>query len=101
MRLALAASLLCAAIFPSAYLAWQARDVPHLGYFHDDALYYVSAKSLAGGAGYRIASLPGEPPQTKYPPLYPALLAGVWRLSPNSPENLKWALAASWLTTLG
>jgi len=97
MRLALAASLLCAAIFPSAYLAWQARDVPHLGYFHDGALYYVSAKSLAGGAGYRIASLPGEPPQTKYPPLYPALLAGVWRLSPNSPENLKWALAASWL----
>lgn len=97
MRLALAASLLCVAIFPSAYLAWQARDVPHLGYFHDDALYYVSAKSLADGAGYRIASLPGEPPQTKYPPLYPALLAGLWRLSPSLPENLRWALAASWL----
>ncbi len=49
--------------------------MPHLGFYHDDSIYWVSARSLATGDGYRIESLPGEPYQTKYPPLYPALLA--------------------------
>ena len=50
-------------------------DLPSFGDLHDDSLYYVSAKSLADGGGYRIESLPGEPAQTKYPPLYPLLLS--------------------------
>lgn len=57
-----------------------------LGGFHDDGLYFVGAKSLAEGHGYRIANLPGEPLQTKYPPLYP------WLLS----LNLKAAPAVAW-----
>ena len=40
------------------------------------------------GDGYRIESLPGQPYQTKYPPLYPALLAGIWKLNPQFPANL-------------
>ena len=65
-----------AALAPSAYLAWTLRTMPHLGFYHDDSIYWVSGRSLAMGDGYRIESLPGQPYQTKYPPLYPALLAG-------------------------
>ena len=61
----------CAALAPSAYLAWTLRTMPHLGFYHDDSIYWVSGRSLAMGDGYRIQSLPGEPYQTKYPPLYP------------------------------
>jgi hypothetical protein len=63
------------ALIPSAWHAWNARGMPFLGNFSDDGLYLVGAKSLAEGRNYRISSLPGEPYQTKYPPLYPALLA--------------------------
>ena len=73
------------ALAPSAYLAWSLRAMPHLGFYHDDSIYWVSAKSLADGNGYRIESLPGQPYQTKYPPLYPALLAGIWKVNPNFP----------------
>jgi hypothetical protein len=37
------------AIAPSAYLAWTLRAMPHLGFYHDDSIYWVSAKSLAEG----------------------------------------------------
>ena len=98
MRRVLAPLLLCLALAPSAWLAWRSRDAPHLGHFHDDSLYWVSARSLAAGAGYRIQSLPGEPFQTKYPPLYPLLLAAVWKLNPAFPDNLALAVLSSWLT---
>jgi hypothetical protein len=98
MRRVLAALLICLVLAPSAWLAWSSRDAPHLGYFHDDSLYWVSAQSLARGDGYRIQSLPGEPYQTKYPPLYPLLLAAVWKLNPAFPDNLPLAVLSSWLT---
>ena len=65
--------LLLFLLIPSALYLWHFPDVPRFGDLHDDSLYYVSAKSLADGGGYRIESLPGEPSQTKYPPLYPLL----------------------------
>ena len=83
-------AVLAAALIPSARLAWEFRDLPHFGYFHDDSIYLVTAKSLAEGRGYRILSFPGEPPQTKYPPLYPALLAAVWKFAPEFPRSLPW-----------
>ncbi|HYL76064.1 MAG TPA: hypothetical protein VEU96_17775 [Bryobacteraceae bacterium] len=85
------------ALAPSAYLAWSLRAMPHLGYYHDDSLYWVSAQSLAQGGGYRIASLPGEPYQTKYPPLYPVLLAGIWKINPDFPANLPLATLFAWM----
>ena len=63
------------ALVPSAYTAWRFRDMPHFGHFHDDSAYFVCAKSIAEGKGYRLLSFPGEPHETKYPPLYPVLLA--------------------------
>ncbi|MFX0116783.1 MAG: glycosyltransferase family 39 protein, partial [Candidatus Hodarchaeota archaeon] len=53
---------------------------------------------LAQGKGYRILSLPDQPYQTKYPPLYPLLLSAVWRTAPDFPDNLRIAILVSWLT---
>jgi hypothetical protein len=63
------------ALAPSLWLVWQAGGLPHLGYFHDDGLYAGTAAALADGRGLRIESLPGEPWQVKYPPLFPLYLA--------------------------
>ena len=84
-------------LIPSALFVGLNSDVPKFCYLHDDCLYFVSAKSMADGGGYRIASLPGEPPQTKYPPLYPLVLSLAWRLVPEFPANLTPAVWISWL----
>jgi hypothetical protein len=61
---------------------------PRCGEYHDDAIYLSTAKALAEGEGYRLAHLPGSPPQTKYPPLYPALVALLWKVGPEFPADL-------------
>jgi hypothetical protein len=81
---------------PSAWLAWSWRAMPHLGYYHDDSLYWVCAKSIAEGKGYRIQSLPDQPWQTKYPPLFPLLLSIAWRWGPTFPANLPLATLLVW-----
>jgi hypothetical protein len=91
------ALLVAAAVAPSAWLAWSFRDLPHFGAYHDDGIYLVTAKSLAEGRGYRILSFPGEPYQTKYPPLYPAILAILWNIVPRFPANLPWFALLSWV----
>ena len=97
MNRPLACLFLLMSLAPSAVFLWQHSDLPRFGDLHDDSLYYVSAKSLADGGGYRIESLPGEPSQTKYPPLYPALLSIAWRIDPQFPHNLPIAAWISWL----
>jgi hypothetical protein len=55
------------------------RMVPGVvGVIDDDAIYTVTAKALAEGDGYYLINLPGEPAQTKYPVLFPALLSLAW-----------------------
>jgi 4-amino-4-deoxy-L-arabinose transferase-like glycosyltransferase len=74
---------------------------PHrFGAYHDDGIYVTTAKSLAEGQGYRIISLPYEPAQTKYPPLYPLLLSLIWRAS-HFPENLAAMMWLSVAATVG
>jgi hypothetical protein len=58
------------------------------GVYHDDGVYLATARSLSEGNGYRLIDLPGSPPQTKYPPVYPLLLSMVWALWPAFPDNL-------------
>lgn len=58
------------------------------GVYHDDAIYVSTAKALAQGQGYRLINFPGSPKQTKYPILYPAVLAIVWKVWPSFPQNL-------------
>src|SRR3979411_3054568 len=83
-------------LIPSGYFAYTYRAMPHLGSYHDDAVYWISAESLAQGHGYRIAHLPENPPQTKYPPLYPALLSLIWRVNGAFPNNLPLLMAVQW-----
>ncbi len=87
------AAVLCVAVLVTIYV--RALLAPAVGVFHDDGVYLVTARSLATGGGYRIASLPQAVPETKYPILFPALLAGVWRLVPDFPANLPWLKAVS------
>jgi hypothetical protein len=97
LRKLTAIGVILLALGPSAYLAWTLRSMQHLGYYHDDSIYWVTAKSLADGNGYQISSLPGAPYQTKYPPLYSALLAIIWKANPNFPANLPAATLLAWL----
>ncbi|HET6573136.1 MAG TPA: hypothetical protein VFG68_06010 [Fimbriiglobus sp.] len=78
----------------------QARpDVPRLtGQFHDDGLYVITAQALAEGRGYGLTHLPTEPPQTKFPPLYPAALAILWCADPHFPGNVP---LLEWVGVLG
>lgn len=67
-------------IAAAAYSVVMAFSAPTVvGRIEDDGVYLSTAKSLADGRGYRHASLPGEPYQTKYPVLYPAMLSLGWR----------------------
>ena len=66
------------------------------GLQQDDALYFSSGKALAEGRGYILPSLPGAPAATKYPILYPWLLAWVWRINPTFPANLSLAFALNY-----
>lgn len=70
--------------------------MPEFGYLHDDGIFFVTAKSLTQGS-YRIPSLPENPPQTKFPPLYPLYLSMIWRINPNFPANLSVATAMNWI----
>lgn len=90
-------SIFVISLAPSAFLAWQGRDFPHLGSFHDDAIYMGTAKSLAIKNQYRIDSLPWTPAQTKYPPLYPFYLSIAWRLTTSMEQVLPIAMFLNWL----
>lgn len=81
----LAPPALAAAALAAVLLAIQPFPV---GVFQDDGIYAVLGKSLATGEGYRFLHLPGAPRATHYPPLYPALLAVLWKLWPAFPANV-------------
>ena len=59
-----------------------------VGIFHDDGVYLILAKAVASGDGYRYLHLPGAPLATHYPPIYPLLLAALWKIAPDFPGNL-------------
>src|ERR1700732_4302690 len=83
-------------LLPSLNFLWRERDMPEFGYLHDDGLQYLTARSVAQGNGYRIQSLPENPAETKYPPLYPLYLSIVWKINPNFPSNLNQATFFCW-----
>src|SRR6476646_6716471 len=95
-RLAPFAALI-ALCLPTLLFVWNNRDVPHFGVLQDDGMYLTDGKALAEGAGYRILSLPAQPYDTRYPPLYPLYLSLAWRAVPAYPANLAVAVMLSWL----
>ncbi len=70
---------------------WDAREQWQFGSGRDDAVYMVTAKSLASGGGYRQENLPGRPYLTKYPPLFPLFMSIAWRVTPEFPRALQTA----------
>ena len=73
----------------------------YFGMSEDDSIYLSSAKALSEGKGYILPSVPGSPPATKYPILYPWLLSWVWRWNPSFPANLADAVAVTLAFGLG
>lgn len=96
-RKIVAVTILALALLPSLALLLRYPDMPEFGRAHDDGVYFVCAKSIALGHGYRIESLPGRPLESKYPPLYSLYLAPVWLLWPHFPENLRGAAWFAWM----
>ena len=93
-------SILFIILLGSSLLYMAAIRADTFGAYHDDGIYVTTAKALATGEGYRIISLPYEPAQTKYPPLYPFLLSIIWRVYPHFPENLTWMMMLSVAATV-
>ena len=91
------ALVLLALCLPTLLFVWINRDVPHFGVLQDDGMYLIDGKALAEGAGYRILSLPAQPYDTRYPPLYPLYLSLAWRAAPTYPATLSVAVMLSWL----
>jgi hypothetical protein len=54
----------------------------------DATVYVASAQALAAGQGYRLPGYLAAPPNTFYPPGYPLVLAGLFRVWPEFPANL-------------
>jgi hypothetical protein len=75
------------AVMAAAWVVVSIEPFP-VGVFQDDGIYYVLAKSLATGEGYRYLHMPDAPVAVHYPPLYPLVLAGFWKLSPEFPANV-------------
>jgi hypothetical protein len=48
------------------------------GVWHDDGVYMLVGKAIAGGHGLTYDGVVGAPPAAKFPPLYPAFLAVLW-----------------------
>ena len=72
----------------------------YFGMHQDDSVYLSSAHSIAEGDGYVLPSVPGTPPATKYPVLYPWMLSWIWRANIPFPANIRTAIAISEFFTL-
>ena len=49
-----------------------------MGVWHDDGVYALVGKALAEGHGFNYQGVVGAPPAVKFPPVYPAFVAGLW-----------------------
>src|SRR2546425_610188 len=63
-----------------AHLVLRAADRILVGAFNDDGAYVALGQALAGGVGYRLIYLVGDPVAVKYPPGLPLLIAVPWKL---------------------
>lgn len=74
------------------FSALRGGPIASFGTSADDALYFSSAKALASGQGYVLPGFPVHLRATKYPELYPLLLAGIWKIDPHFPGNVNLAV---------
>jgi Dolichyl-phosphate-mannose-protein mannosyltransferase len=79
-------------LFIYVFSAFRVGPVGFLGRYEDDTIYFSAAKALASGQGYVLPSFPIPLRMTKYPELYPLVLAGIWKIDPHFPENVDLAV---------
>ena len=91
------AAVVLLALVPFTWIAFSYRDLPQFRKYQDEGLLLIAGQSLRHSEGYRIASLPGKPFQTKYQPLYPMLLSLLWSIDSRFPENLRTISVIQWL----
>src|SRR2546422_245843 len=72
--------LLVAGVVFLAHVALRAAGRILIGAFNDDGAYVALGQALAGGIGYRLIYLVGDPVAVKYPPGLPLLIAVPWKL---------------------
>src|SRR2546422_840400 len=72
--------LLIAGVVFLAHVALRAAGRILIGAFNDDGAYVALGQALAGGIGYRLIYLVGDPVAVKYPPGLPLLIAVPWKL---------------------
>ncbi len=94
-RRSLSWKLLGFIVLAACYWAVAVKTPLAVGFWQDDATYVANARALAQGSGYRHIQFPSEPLQTRYPPLYSALLSLGFRVSPDYPDNIGWLLIPS------
>jgi hypothetical protein len=82
-------------VVAATLVAWWAGMPYVVGVWHDDGVYALLGRAIATGQGFHYTQLPGAPAATHYPPLYPLLLAAVWRLAPSFPDNIGAFLAVN------
>jgi hypothetical protein len=63
-------------------------DTQLVGFISDDGIYAISAQSLSQGLGMQMQHILTHPQQIRYPIGYPLLLAPLWWLFPDSPQNM-------------
>jgi hypothetical protein len=73
------AALTAGALAVVGVVAW---EVVPPGVWHDDGAYVLLGQSLAEGEGLRYFHVAGSPPDAKFPPLYPLVLALLWKIAP-------------------
>lgn len=88
-------AVLAAVLALYIFSALRADPIATFGTSGDDALYFSSGKALAAGEGYILPGFPERLRATKYPELYPLLLAGIWKVDPLFPNNVKLAVGLS------
>ena len=70
--------LLGLGLFAVGIASWQ--PIP-AGVWHDDGTYMLIGNALAGGHGFSYYGVTGAPPATKFPPVYPLVLAAIWTVT--------------------
>jgi len=74
------AALTAAVLALVGVLAWEPVSP---GIWQDDGAYLLLGQSLADGEGLRYGRVAGSPSGAKFPPLYPLLLALLWKVAPS------------------
>lgn len=79
-------AVVCAIVLAVVSLATLTANPHFIG--EDEGVYAALGASIATTGEYRLINLPSRPNGTKYPPVYPALLAIAWAAAPEAPGNL-------------